>query len=164
MQVFYHNTNAVIHIVLSLRELFFYNDMDFLHWPVAIGKAQTPTPCGRWYVINKKILPQGVYGTRWLGLNNPSYGIHGTNRPDSIGSAVSMGCVRMHNAHIERLFPQVAINTPVVILQHNVYFAKYGDSLFSVAKDFLLPLSYLKKKNPYLNDSILQAGQMVILF
>ena len=35
---------------------------------------------GNWHIINKKILTDpGPFGTRWMGLNKPGYGIHGTN-------------------------------------------------------------------------------------
>ena len=106
-----------IRIVLKERRLYLYRD-NSLHavFPVAIGKTQTPTPVGNWQVINKKILTEpGVFGTRWIGLDNPGYGIHGTNAPESIGNAISMGCIRMHNADVERLFDQVFIGMPVVI-------------------------------------------------
>ena len=52
-------------------------------------------------------------GTRWLGLNLKGYGIHGTNRPDSIGRNASHGCIRMRNREIEELFRMVAIGDQV---------------------------------------------------
>ena len=46
-------------------------------WPIAVGKPGTPTPLGRWEIINKKVLePGSIFGSRWLGLSNPGYGIH----------------------------------------------------------------------------------------
>jgi hypothetical protein len=56
----------------------------------------------------------GVLGTRRLELGD-GYGIHGTDAPASIGRSVSHGCVRMLNADIERLYPMVAVGTPVYI-------------------------------------------------
>jgi hypothetical protein len=56
----------------------------------------------------------GVMGTRRLELGD-GYGIHGTDHPESIGQSVSHGCVRMRNADIERLYPMVAVGTPVYI-------------------------------------------------
>ena len=106
-----------IRIVLKERRLYLYRDNSLRAvFPVAIGKAQTPTPAGNWQIINKKILTEpGVFGTRWIGLDNPGYGIHGTNAPELIGNAVSMGCIRMYNADVEQLFDQVFIGMPVVI-------------------------------------------------
>ena len=56
----------------------------------------------------------GVLGTRRLELGD-GYGIHGTDQPQSIGQSVSHGCVRMRNEDIERLYPMVAVGTPVFI-------------------------------------------------
>lgn len=56
----------------------------------------------------------GVLGTRRLQLGD-GYGIHGTDHPETVGRSVSHGCVRMRNEDIERLFPMVAIGTPVYI-------------------------------------------------
>jgi len=56
----------------------------------------------------------GVLGTRRLDLGD-GYGIHGTDAPESIGRSVSHGCVRLLNQDIERLYPMVAVGTPVYI-------------------------------------------------
>lgn len=87
-----------------------------LTFPVAIGKKGSPTPKGTWQVVNKKILTTpSVFGSHWLGLNNPGYGIHGTNHSESISQAVSGGCIRMHNKDILFVFSQVSIGTIVRI-------------------------------------------------
>jgi L,D-transpeptidase ErfK/SrfK len=51
--------------------------------------------------------PGNPVGTRWIGLSQKGYGIHGTNAPGSIGYAKSHGCIRLRNADVERLFEQV---------------------------------------------------------
>jgi hypothetical protein len=56
----------------------------------------------------------GVLGTRRLDLGD-GYGIHGTDAPESIGHSVSHGCVRMLNEDVEKLYPMVAVGTPVYI-------------------------------------------------
>jgi N-acetyl-anhydromuramyl-L-alanine amidase AmpD len=43
------------------------------------------------------------------------YGIHGTNKPWSIGQFASHGCIRMRNKDVEELFEWVPIGTPVRI-------------------------------------------------
>jgi len=50
------------------------------------------------------------------------YGIHGTNAPASIGTSVSLGCMRMHNRDVERLFDMLpsAERIPVTILYEPV--------------------------------------------
>ena len=58
-----------------------------------------------------------------MGLNVPwgVYGIHGTNRPGSIGHRASAGCFRMRNRDVEELYSIVPYKTPVV-----VYGGPYG--------------------------------------
>ncbi|MBP1760118.1 MAG: hypothetical protein H6Q63_1035 [Firmicutes bacterium] len=84
-------------------------------YPIAVGKPSTPTPLGHYIIATKAMYPGGVFGSRWLGLSIPGYGIHGTNNPSSIGQAVSLGCIRMHNHDVENLFQLVEIGTPVII-------------------------------------------------
>ena len=55
-----------------------------------------------------------VLGTRRLVLGD-GYGIHGTNKPETVGRAVSHGCVRLRNQDIEALFEMVPVGTPVFI-------------------------------------------------
>jgi lipoprotein-anchoring transpeptidase ErfK/SrfK len=109
-------TNTSIHIARSARTLSVYTG-NKLHgqYPIAVGKPHTPTPLGNYAIATKITNPGGVLGTRWMGLNFDSYGIHGTNRPWLIGQAVSLGCIRMHNENIENVFNNVHIGTPVYI-------------------------------------------------
>jgi lipoprotein-anchoring transpeptidase ErfK/SrfK len=44
------------------------------------------------------------------------YRIHGTTQPNSIGRAVSNGCIRMINAHVEQLYERVPVGARVVVL------------------------------------------------
>ncbi len=55
-------------------------------------------------------------GMRALTLSGDQYAIHGTNRPDSIGTAASYGCIRMLNRDIVDLFDRVEVGTPVVMM------------------------------------------------
>ncbi|WP_166636428.1 L,D-transpeptidase family protein [Fonticella tunisiensis] len=85
-------------------------------YPIASGKSSTPSPLGTWKIISKGDWGKG-FGGEWLGLNVPwgTYGIHGTNRPGSIGYAVSHGCIRMFNKDVEELSKFVGYGTTVVI-------------------------------------------------
>ena len=55
-------------------------------------------------------------GMRALTLSGGEYAIHGTNRPASIGTAASFGCIRMFNRDIVDLFERVDVGTPVVMM------------------------------------------------
>ena len=59
--------------------------------------------------------PGNPMGPRALTLSGGEYAIHGTNRPESIGTFASYGCIRMYNEDILDLFDQVSIGTPVVV-------------------------------------------------
>ncbi|MFA5437000.1 MAG: L,D-transpeptidase family protein [Candidatus Omnitrophota bacterium] len=60
--------------------------------------------------------PENILGTRWLGINLPSYGIHGTTEPQSLGQQATQGCVRLSNADVEELYAIVPMGTEVVIV------------------------------------------------
>lgn len=107
---------ANILIAKGDRELtLFDGNTPLRHYPVAIGKPSTPTPEGNFAIATKIPNPGGMLGTRWMGLNFGSYGIHGTNAPWAIGQMVSHGCIRMHNPNAEELFSLVNVGTPVFI-------------------------------------------------
>ena len=64
--------------------------------------------------------PDNPLGARALylyqGQVDTLYRIHGTNQPDSIGKAVSSGCIRLINADIADLYERVKIGAKVVVL------------------------------------------------
>jgi lipoprotein-anchoring transpeptidase ErfK/SrfK len=64
--------------------------------------------------------PDNPLGARALYLYEDGidtlYRIHGTNQPESIGKALSSGCVRMLNQDIAELYELVAVGTPVIVL------------------------------------------------
>jgi hypothetical protein len=103
---------------LEQRTITLYeNGQTVRQFPVAIGKGSTPTPVGEWKITSKGLNWGGGFGTRWMGFNVPwgIYGIHGTNKPGSIGQAASAGCLRMQNRDVEELYPLVPIGTPLII-------------------------------------------------
>jgi lipoprotein-anchoring transpeptidase ErfK/SrfK len=59
--------------------------------------------------------PNNPMGPRALTLSGGEYAIHGTNRPDSIGTFASYGCIRMYNQDILDLFERVSVGTNVVV-------------------------------------------------
>lgn len=61
--------------------------------------------------------PKNPMGVRAMTLNRGEYAIHGTNKPESIGKAVSYGCIRMHNHDIVDLFERVNVGTKLIVVQ-----------------------------------------------
>ncbi len=128
----------VIVVTRATNTLSLYDGRRLVHtFPVATGQAIYPTPAGVWRIMDKqrdpwwypptydawaqglKPVPPGPanpLGTRWMGLNAPGVGIHGTDAPTSIGYSASHGCIRMNVPDAEWLFEHVRVGTPVVIL------------------------------------------------
>ncbi len=87
------------------------------------------TPVGQFKIVNRivdpvwyktgAIVPAGsvdnILGTRWLGISEPGYGIHGTVDKQPIQKQKTQGCVRMMNNDVEELFSIVPVNTEVII-------------------------------------------------
>jgi hypothetical protein len=105
---------------LQHRLTVFKEDMLIKQYRVAVGNPSTPTPVGVYTITYKGKNWGSSFGPRWLGLNVPwgNYGIHGTNRPHSIGQHQSHGCIRMHNTDVLQLFELIPIGTKVIIHGH----------------------------------------------
>jgi lipoprotein-anchoring transpeptidase ErfK/SrfK len=56
-------------------------------------------------------------GARAIYLGSSLYRIHGSNEPNTIGAAVSSGCIRMTNRDVTDLYERVRIGTRVVVLR-----------------------------------------------
>ena len=86
-------------------------------YTVATGAWNTPTPLGVFTINSRFSGRMSGFGTCFLGLNVPwgSYGIHGTNKPESIGSNASHGCIRLRVKDAEELYALVPDGTRVVI-------------------------------------------------
>lgn len=97
-------------------------------FPIAVGADDSPSPTGEFTIVNRvsnpayyhegAVIPAGKgnpVGTRWVGLSQKGYGIHGTNAPKSIGRAASHGCIRLRNRDIEELFGMLRVGDVVQI-------------------------------------------------
>ena len=91
-------------------------------YPIATGAADTPTPLGIFRINSRFAGEMSGFGTRFLGLNVSwgQYGIHGTNKPESIGGNASHGCIRMQVKDAEALYDQ-APNWTLVVIEGGPY-------------------------------------------
>ncbi|GBU16800.1 MULTISPECIES: L,D-transpeptidase [Methylobacterium] len=55
-------------------------------------------------------------GARAMYIGSTEYRIHGSNEPDTIGQAVSSGCIRMTNEDVTDLYERVKVGAKVVVL------------------------------------------------
>jgi lipoprotein-anchoring transpeptidase ErfK/SrfK len=119
----FHITVAVGERMLRAYEA----DTLLLETPVVVGRPNTPTPLGTFFV-NAEIPqqnPAGAYGPMILSVSAfsevldsfdgglPEIGLHGTNQPSLIGTAASNGCIRMPNEAIVQLEHLVPLGTVV---------------------------------------------------
>ena len=118
-----------IEIEIGARRLRAYDDATLLaDTPVVVGKDSTRTPTGRFYVTDfEEKSPGSSYGQWVMPLNAysqdldqfaggvPVIALHGTNRPDLLGSAASNGCIRMPNDVDNLLHDRIPLGTPVDI-------------------------------------------------
>ncbi|WP_227511824.1 MULTISPECIES: L,D-transpeptidase family protein [unclassified Psychrobacter] len=111
------------------KTLYAYNgDKLVATYPTTIGSAATPSPQGTFKIINrvkmpwykatvgegsdKKVhmLPPGPnnpVGVVWMGLSKPSYGIHGSPKPEGISRQASAGCVRLTNWDVLEVYANI---------------------------------------------------------
>ena len=94
-----------------------------------VAANNTPTPGGRYYLTEllAPLEPDSIYGSFAYGLSGFSetfetfnggpgqLGIHGTNNPETLGTPVSSGCIRLHNDDIARLVEFLPLGVPVEV-------------------------------------------------
>jgi lipoprotein-anchoring transpeptidase ErfK/SrfK len=113
----------------DLKVIRMSDDAVVLTAPVGIGRPDTPTPTGHFFVRDH--FPTGSwshpYGPFAFGLSGHSevlyqfgtgdgrLAIHGTNQPSTIGADLSNGCPRVANDVVMALIDYLPLGTPVVI-------------------------------------------------
>lgn len=112
--------------------LMLYLDDDLYRiYQISTGR-QDRTPAGTFIIKDKEFQPawtppgqnipygdpRNILGTRWMGLKPVEgtdttlrgYGIHGTTEPETIGTAASLGCIRMKNEEVEELYDFIPLD------------------------------------------------------
>lgn len=150
--------------------------------PLGIGREGWTTPTGLMKVIQKtpnpswrvpesiraehaakgdplpEVVPPGPnnpLGEFAMRLSNPQYLIHGTNQPWGVGMRVSHGCIRLYPEDIKTLFPQVAENTPVRIINEPYKAGWLGETLYIEAHPPLMEQTVEGKSLTPLIEAIL---------
>ena len=136
---------AYIQITLSQRTLRIFSAEHRLlfHCPVSIARRVDKRPSGELrvkvrvdqpnYTFNPNILtataqregitqkfiiqpgPNNPVGTAWIGLNLPSYGMHGTPEPEKVGRTESSGCFRLANWNAQTVLDATHVGMPVYV-------------------------------------------------
>jgi L,D-transpeptidase-like protein len=110
-----------------LRATLFRQGRAVFSAPVGVGKPETVTPAGQFYVTEKlRTVNAPAYGPYALGTSAYAptlgewpgggvVGIHGTNEPQLVPGRPSHGCIRLHDGDIARLWHMIEAGTPIDI-------------------------------------------------
>ncbi len=131
------NAAAVrLEISRSQRQVTLYRGpIQIKSYSVAIGRPGWETPTGKFHVLQMQKNPTWKHpltgeifgagdegnelGQYWIGFLTTSkgaIGFHDTPHPETVGKAVSHGCVRMFEDDIADLFRQVRVGTLVTVV------------------------------------------------
>ncbi|MBD2464205.1 L,D-transpeptidase family protein [Oscillatoria sp. FACHB-1407] len=121
---------------LSDRKVYLYKGEELqTTYAVGIGQPGWETPIGNFHINHMQTDPiwqhpitgqtiaagpDNPLGSRWIGFwtsRNYEIGFHGTNQPETVGKAISHGCLRMHEADVRALYEQVKVGTLVTVRQ-----------------------------------------------
>jgi lipoprotein-anchoring transpeptidase ErfK/SrfK len=140
--VFYRTTEAPGTIIINTNERFLYVTMGggrALRYGIGVGRDGFQWQ-GLLKITNKKEWPDWTpppemiqrqpylprfmaggpgnpLGARALYLGHTVYRIHGTNMPQTIGTAVSSGCFRLTNPDVTDLYDRIPVGTKVIVQQ-----------------------------------------------
>lgn len=150
----------------------------FYTYPIGIGKENWDTPIGKFSIVEKTkdpywFVPDSIYeyrkkhgdpilkvvkpgkdnplGRYAMRLSNPTYLIHGTNDPNSVGVRSSAGCIHLYPEDIESLFNHTPLKTKVTII-NNPYLFGWDDKKFVLEAH--LPLIEVRKEYSKIEDDI----------
>lgn len=126
---------------------FLSNSNKVLTYPIGIGKNGKTIPITETYITEKKVNPtwrppldirefnleQGIIlpkvmppgpdnplGPYAIYMKLPTYLIHSTIFPESVGKRASFGCIRMYESDIKTFFPSIEGGIPVAIINSPV--------------------------------------------
>lgn len=126
-------------------------------YPVGVGTEERPSPTGQMYVERKvtrptwhvpasiardhrekgdplpaAVLPgpENPLGEYALYLSKPSYLIHGTNKPASIGLRATNGCIRLYPEDVKKLYQNTPVKTPVFIVNQPYLLGQYNGVVY----------------------------------
>lgn len=142
----------------EMRIYYFPADSDsVMTYPIGVGKMGKSIPITRTAIVRKvtdptwtpgedarafnleqgidlpKVMPPGPdnpLGHYAIYLQIPTYLIHSTIFPDSVGKRASFGCIRMHETDVKELYALVNRGMPVYIVNAPVKTGWDGDHLY----------------------------------
>jgi len=143
-------------IVINLpqhRLFYFPNGDEVQTFPIGVGVQGRATPLGTTRIAKKELHPvwhvpksiraedhelppqvgpgpDNPLGDHAMALGWATFLIHGTNKPYGVGRNVSHGCIHLYPEDMERLFSEVAVGTPVRVIDQEVMSAWIDGELY----------------------------------
>lgn len=185
--------NGIIINLPEMRMYYFPKGSNVvMTFPIGIGKIGKTIPLANASITRKMVNPtwippedirafnreQGVVLPRTVGpgpdnplgpyaiyLSVPTFLIHSTIFPESVGRRASFGCIRMNEDDIREFFPIVTPGTPVTIIDMPIKVAWNNNSLFLEAHPPLEERSNLISLNGVVNsvEQTLPRNQLVMV-
>lgn len=170
---------------LAQMRLFYYpkGKHQVCTFPVGIGKQDWQTPQGDLFIMQKiknpvwivpdsimqyrkehgdpvpKIVqsgPNNPLGYFAMRLSKPTFLIHGTNEPDSVGRRSSAGCIHLFGKDIANLFSMVPVKTKVHIVNEPYLLTKQNDTFYFASFKPLVEMQQQFVADPTLQQQTLQ--------
>ncbi|WP_267257041.1 L,D-transpeptidase family protein [Coxiella endosymbiont of Ornithodoros maritimus] len=162
---------GIIINLAAMRLYYFPKGKNYFYtYPVGIGRFNWSTPLGKLHIIQKiknpvwvvpdsilhyrqengdpvpKVMPSGPenpLGYYALRLSQPTYLIHSTNDPSSVGRRSSAGCIHLYPGDMKALFGMIFVDTPVLIINQPYVVGQNDGKLYLEAH---LPLKEDRKE------------------
>jgi lipoprotein-anchoring transpeptidase ErfK/SrfK len=140
----YSTAAAAGTIVIDTAQTYLYyvlGDGKAIRYGIGVGRdgftwsgSQAVTRMAEWpdWTPPQEMIARQPYLPRWMagGKGNPLgaraiylgstvYRIHGTNAPETIGTRVSSGCIRLTNADVTDLYSRVTVGTKIIVLPNH---------------------------------------------
>ena len=145
----YPTTAAAGTIIIDTAHTYLYfvlGDGRAIRYGIGVGRdgftwsgSQSVTRMAEWpdwtppneMIVRQPYLPRWMaggsgnpLGARAIYLGSTMYRIHGTNAPQTIGTQVSSGCIRLTNADVSDLYSRVTLGTTVIVLANHDHIAR----------------------------------------
>jgi lipoprotein-anchoring transpeptidase ErfK/SrfK len=139
-------TGTIIIDTASTYLYFVLGDGKAIRYGIGVGRdgfrwsgSQSVTRMAEWpdwtppneMIVRQPYLPRWMaggsgnpLGARAIYLGSTVYRIHGTNAPQTIGTQVSSGCIRLTNADVTDLYGRVTVGTKVIVLANHGQIAR----------------------------------------
>lgn len=169
-------SQSYLQVSLKSYRLFLYNHRRLVKtYPISIGKPSTPTPEGKFRILELWETSGSSLGTRYLSYSPYRHSIHSLPPGQLPGQANTLGCLQLEEADLQELCQYLQVGTPLVISQKEhlpppeeesqwtFYYPQKGESIEEICLHFGVGLSQLLAYNGFQRkEEILACTKLLI--